>query len=141
MFARPGFGWLIPRKSVDLTQPEGFRHQWINRNPVPSAAAGVAVMRLQQTNETPVIGSMSTSLEIYTAATGPDAMIAVGYGGVIRRYPNGLDSAITPVGLEIAPAIQLKGSSRAGHEYFIDFSMDGQKWNPFCTLWLVPENR
>jgi hypothetical protein len=73
--------------------------------------------------------NLTTSLRVDAVATGPDAMIAVGEGGMIRRYPTGPAAATAPVDLEIALAVQLKWSSRKGHEYLIEHSADGQKWD------------
>lgn len=127
--SRPGFGRLFPRKSADVTVLGGFRHEWINPSVGFSPSTAVEVFKLRQNNETSTSENLTTSLRIGAVDTGPDAMIAVGDGGVIRRYPTGMEAVTAPVILDIEPAVQLKWPSRTGHDYLIESSPDGQAWS------------
>ncbi len=86
------FGRLIYRRSADAAGPGLARREWVSlaSSRGHSARGGLPVFSLRTAGEAPVFENTDTLNGILAVAAGPGAMIAVGTGGLIRRYPTGL---------------------------------------------------
>lgn len=124
--SRPTYGKLIYRRSADAGRPGFSRREWVTL--YSSSDPGPAVYTLAAPGETPVTEDRATFNSFISMAAGPDAMIAVGNGGVIRRYPTGLPAPAAPLDLTIRPAVELKWKSKAGASYQIEESTDNLLW-------------
>jgi hypothetical protein len=142
-------GKLIYRRSTDAALPGLTKREWVSlqhRNP---GNKGLRVFSLRASGEIPVFENQNTLNDILSIAAGPDAMIAVGTGGLIRRYPTGLSAAMPVNDLTIRPTVELKWNSRAGLDYHVEESRDMNHWQPAtpvpligtgsCMAWTAPE--
>lgn len=123
---RTTFGRLHYRRSADATRPGSSRREWVTPNPTTQQRP--VVYTLSAPGETPVTEDPATLNNLNALAAGPDAMIAVGNGGLIRRYPTGLPAPSAPPDLTIRAAVELKWKSKAGASYQIEESTDNTSW-------------
>lgn len=111
---RTTFGRLIYRRSADATRPGLSRREWVNLGHCCPNRNGPQVYSLRASGETPIMEDRVSLNDFFGMAAGPDAMIGVGTGGLIRRYPTGLAAPALPLDLAIRPAVELKWKSKTG---------------------------
>ena len=80
------FGRLIHRRTADAGSAGLVRREWVGLVHGPAARRGLPVYSLRASGESPALEDPGTLHGILALASGPGAMIAVGTGGVIRRY-------------------------------------------------------
>ena len=125
---RSTYGSLIFRGSGEIGSPNGVRREWVNIHSWNGEPVGPYVYTLSTTEETPRIENANTTNDLHDAATGPDAMIAVGEGGVIRRYGTRQSDAPPILAADIQNSVEISWQGNAGASYMIQESLDGQTW-------------
>lgn len=125
---RATFGRLVFRRSGKIDDPNGVRREWVNIEYCCGNQKGPQIYTLSTPGETPRIESLNTTNDLFDLAAGPDSMIAVGAGGMIRRYGT-QPSELPPVlSADIQNSVEISWQGRTGASYMIQESPDGQTW-------------
>lgn len=125
---RTSFGRLEFRRSFDGAAGDRIRREWVNVEYCCYNQSGPQVHTLTTVNETPVLESLVTTNDLLDVSAGPDAMIAVGTGGLIRRYPTRQTQLAPILTAEIRNAVEISWQGKMGASYMIQESADGETW-------------
>ncbi|HWB01954.1 MAG TPA: hypothetical protein VG796_02950 [Verrucomicrobiales bacterium] len=146
-------GHLIYRRSADATRPGRSRREWVALEPWGGGPAqtGPRVYTLRESGEAPILENRATLNPFLAMAAGPDAMIAVGAGGVIRRYPTGPLPAAPGLNLTLRGEVEIKWESTVGVSYRIEESTDLNRWETAnsaplmgtgaAMIWTAPQSK